>query len=114
MRLLEWNHCVRCSVEIPEDAWTKEREGLYFARCVCGSGNLLWEYRDGRCVADPGEEPMGEAPTPDPEEAPPVSASEAEARLVDGLPQPAPRKKLKRGEVNPMQRALFGTGKGKP
>lgn len=107
-RVLEYNLCVRCSAEVPPLAWTLEREGLYLGKCqACGCWMHLWEYRDGRCVADPGEEPIAPAPE--------VAVEKEPARPPDRRPVAPPVKGpgRRRREENPMQVALFGTGKEK-
>lgn len=103
--VLAYNLCVRCSAELPAKAWAFEREGLYRGKCeVCGCEMLLWEYRDGRCVADPGEEPI----TPAPE----VAVEKEPVRAPVAPPAAAPVKGpgRRRKEANPMQAALFGSG----
>jgi hypothetical protein len=102
---LEHNTCVSCPAELPTEAWTLERAGLYFAKCQdCGTSMQLWEYQEGRCLADPGAKPA-----PVPKDAP-------EDEKPDSGPARAPRRakqkqKRKRNEPNPMQAALFGSGK---
>jgi hypothetical protein len=105
-RVLQYNLCIKCSEEVDPAAWSLEREGLYLGKCQrCGCWMYLWEYRDGRCVADPGEEPIAPAPELAVETEPATAADKPPA----APPVKGPRRR--RNEVNPMQVALFGTGK---
>ena len=105
MALFDENVCLACGREINANAWKLVETGLFVGACgACGAIHHLWEYREGRCVARPGEPQAAFEP------AEPTPAQPAQARAVEP-PQAPQRGKLKRGEVDPMQAPLFGSGK---
>lgn len=107
LALFDDNECLRCGKPIDPREWTEIEPGLFIGQChACGAWHHLWEYRDGVCVARPTEPQAAFEPS-EPTPARPVKPAPQKA------PQKPQRPKLKRGEVDPMQTPLFGSGEKK-
>jgi hypothetical protein len=76
-----YSGCIGCGVQIATRLVRELRRGVLLYRCdECGKRQLIWLYDNG--------EPMFDETTGAPGE--PASASEADARLADGLPPGPP------------------------
>ena len=50
---LEPAWCVRCDAEMPGKGWRKWKKGILATTCkACGCRQLMWQYKDGKCIAE--------------------------------------------------------------
>lgn len=91
---MTFNPCIRCGCQVPAADWRFVKAGILVARCQvegCGCRQLAWLFDEGEPMFDDDDPPLEREIRAALGEAEPMTAAEAEARLVDGLePDPPP------------------------